>query len=79
MGLWSWLTEIFSAKAVISFDQTGRTDAFDHDGDGKAGGSKPASKRGLDSLRLEAESLGIKVDRRWGHDTLQRKIKLKRK
>lgn len=47
---------------------------LDHDDNGKAGGSLPASERGLDDLRAEAESLGVKVDQRWGAPRLQQEI-----
>ena len=47
---------------------------LDHDDNGKAGGSLPASERGLDELRTEAESLGVKVDQRWGAPRLQQEI-----
>jgi hypothetical protein len=47
---------------------------LDHDENGKAGGSLPASERGLDDLRAEAESLGVKVNQRWGAPRLQQEI-----
>ena len=47
---------------------------LDHDNNGAAGGSLPAAERGLDALRSEAESLGIKVDQRWGAARLQQEI-----
>jgi hypothetical protein len=49
-------------------------DPLDHDGDGKAGGSKPAEQRGLDDLMKQADELGAKVDKRWGEDRLRAEI-----
>ena len=48
--------------------------SLDHDGDGNPDGSLPASERGLDDLRAEAEALGIKADRRWGEARLRDEI-----
>jgi len=39
---------------------------FDHNGDGRPGGSLPAEKRGLSALKEEAKAKGVKIDRRWG-------------
>jgi hypothetical protein len=47
---------------------------FDHNGDGKPGGSKPASQRGLGDLKAEAIALGIAIDRRWGERRLRAEI-----
>lgn len=47
---------------------------LDHDQNGGTGGSLPAADRGLDHLRAEAESLGVKVDQRWGAPRLQQEI-----
>jgi hypothetical protein len=47
---------------------------FDHNGDGKPGGSKPAAERGLDELKAEAIALGITIDRRWGERRLRAEI-----
>jgi hypothetical protein len=47
---------------------------FDRNGDGVPGGSLPASERGLDELKSEAESLGITIDRRWGEKRLRAEI-----
>lgn len=47
---------------------------LDHDNNGHAGGSLPAAQRGLEDLRGEAESLGVKVDMRWGEPRLQEEI-----
>jgi hypothetical protein len=53
----------------------GSVDAkFDHNGDGKPGGSKPAAERGLDELKAEAIALGITIDRRWGERRLRAEI-----
>jgi hypothetical protein len=47
---------------------------LDRDGNGFPGGSLPASERGLDDLKAEAEALGVKVDRRWGETRLRAEI-----
>jgi hypothetical protein len=47
---------------------------LDHDGDGRPGGSLPAKNRGLDELKVEAQSLGVKVDKRWGEARLLAEI-----
>jgi len=47
---------------------------FDHNGDGRPGGSKPAAERGLDDLKAEAIALGITIDRRWGERRLRAEI-----
>lgn len=54
--------------------QSVHTGSFDHDGDGKPGGSLPAAERGLDDLQAEAEALGVKVDKRWGEARLRDEI-----
>lgn len=52
-----------------------RENVFDHDGDGRIGGSLPAAERGLDDLTEDYRALfGRKPDRRWGEATLRRKI-----
>jgi len=47
---------------------------LDHDNDGEPGGSVSHAERGLSDLVAEAESLGIKVDKRWGAKRLQKEI-----
>jgi hypothetical protein len=47
------------------------TDPLDHDGDGRKGGSLPASQRGKDDLYAALEAAGIEFDRRWGRTRLE--------
>ena len=47
---------------------------LDHDDNGHPGGSLPSSERGLDDLRTEAISLGVRIDQRWGATRLQQEI-----
>ncbi|BEV43930.1 hypothetical protein [Afipia carboxidovorans] len=64
--------EEIAAAVAAQASAAGRP--FDHDGDGKPGGSLPSVERGLDDLRAKAESLGIKVDKRWGEARLRDEI-----
>lgn len=48
---------------------------FDHDGDGKPGGSLPAAQRGLDDLRAEYEAkYGRPADKRWGEKRFRKEL-----
>lgn len=50
-------------------------DPLDHDGDGRKGGSKPASDREIDDLRSQYEELfGEVPDRRWGDKRIREAI-----
>lgn len=60
--------------APQGYEQPKPAGSFDHDADGKPGGSLPADERGLDDLRDEAEALGIKADKRWGEARLRDEI-----
>lgn len=49
---------------------------LDHDGNGKPGGSKPSSERGLADLQAEYERFaGVKPDMRWGEGRLRAEIR----
>lgn len=66
-------------RCKVIADGRGKTpivnpDVLDHDKDGEPGGSLPADERGLDDLRDQAESVGIKVDKRWGEPRLKAEI-----
>jgi hypothetical protein len=46
-------------------------DPLDHDGDGRKGGSLPASQRGKDDLYTALDAAGIQYDKRWGRTRLE--------
>lgn len=64
----------FAGNAASDPAERNPSSPLDHDGDGAPGGSLPAEDRGLDDLRVRAETLGVKVDRRWGEDRLRAEI-----
>jgi hypothetical protein len=73
----AWLASWFWPKSRAEEREPIEHSPFDHDRDGKPGGSLPADQRGVSELRSRYEFLtGRKADRRWGGKTLREKIAL---
>lgn len=69
--------ELFDAPSAPASQSS--AGMFDHDGDGRAGSSPPASERIDAALIAEAESFGVRVDGRWSERRLREEIdKVKR-